>query len=142
MSAVVVLAAFPPTRTPDSVLPLMVVRVTVPRAPLLRSRPFAPLSRIVVSVTRTMALAFTEMPDCGRLATRQFSTVSTAPLVMLTPLVPPLPGKGTITRLRSATLTPGVAMTKASPPRATTLPSAPGTARIVTDLVTATGPVL
>ena len=84
----------------------------------------------------------TLMPIPGRLAIRQFSTVSPAPAVMSMPSKPPPPGKGTITKLRSATLTPAVAMLMALPLTASTLPSAPGTARMVTDLVILTGPVL
>jgi hypothetical protein len=41
-----------------------------------------PLSRIVVSVTRTLAAPSTKMPVAGRLAIRQFSTVSAAPVAI------------------------------------------------------------
>jgi len=50
--------------------------------------------------------------------------------------------EGTITRLRSDTTRPAVTMRRASTPVLTTLPTAPGTARIETDFVTFTEPVL
>jgi hypothetical protein len=70
------------------------------------------------------------------------STVRLFPAVITIPLVAPDPGNGTITRLRNETETPAVAMLKAGPPSATTLPIAPGIARIDADLVTLTGPLL
>jgi hypothetical protein len=73
---------------------------------------------------------------------RQPSTESSevAPIVM--PLVPPAPGSGPITRLRRVTTRPAAAMLIALPPTATTLPTEPGVARIVTDLATLTVLVL
>ena len=102
----------------------------------------SPDTRTVVSTTFSAPPFSMRIPSLGRPERRQCSTVSELPAVMCTPMVPPAPGSGTMTRFRSPTCTPAVAIVIAGPPVATTLPTAPGTARILTDFVTVTVAVL
>jgi hypothetical protein len=97
---------------------------------------------MIVSAIFTVPEPATNTPRLGRLAMRLCSIVSADAPVMYTPSVPNPPGSGTMARLRSATARPAAVMLIAGPPAATTLPTAPGTARIDTDLPIVTVAVL
>jgi hypothetical protein len=97
---------------------------------------------MIVSAIFTVPAPSTNTPLLGRLTMRLRSTVSADAPVMWTPYRPPPPGSETMTRLRSATLRLAAVMLIAGPPTATTLPTAPGTARIVTDFATVRAEVL
>ncbi len=93
------------------------------------------LFRMIVSVILRVPGPMTATPAPGRFAIRLFSIVSEDAPDIVIPSAAPDDGSGTMTRLRSATLRAAAGMLMAHPPVETTLPTAPGMARIDTDFV-------
>jgi hypothetical protein len=108
----------------------------ITRAPSCALTPRAPLLRNVVSVTLRVPVPATCTPSPGRFAIKLFSITSLEAPVSDTPCVPGIaPATGPMNTLRSAIFRPAAVMLIAGPPpSATMLPTAPGTARIDTDL--------